>query len=166
VQSKTVGFSTGAEQYLVKPFVIDELLARINSLLSQRERLRKKYSREVLLQPPATTVPDREVEFLEKVIRIIDEHIMDENFSVEEFSREIGMSRMQLHRKLTALTGQSASDFIRTIRLKRAASLLQQPGIQIAEAAYLSGFSHMSYFSKSFKEQFGVLPSEYAKQSN
>jgi signal transduction histidine kinase/DNA-binding response OmpR family regulator/tetratricopeptide (TPR) repeat protein len=166
VESKTAGFEKGAEQYLVKPFVIDELLARIHSLLTQRERLRKKYSREVMLQPTATTIPDREGEFLESVMRIINEFITDEKFSVEILQREIGMSRMQLHRKLTALTGQSASDFIRTIRLKKAADLLQQPGIQIAEAAYMSGFSHMSYFSKSFKEQFGVLPSEYVKQPN
>jgi signal transduction histidine kinase/DNA-binding response OmpR family regulator len=165
-ESKMEGFSTGAEQYLVKPFIFGELLARINSLLTQRNRLRIKYSREVILQPTATTIPDREAAFLEQTIRIIDEHISDENFTVEVLQKKIGMSRMQLHRKLTALTGQSASELIRTIRLKRAADLLQQPGIQIAEAAYMSGFSHMSYFSKSFKEQFGVLPSAYVKQSN
>ncbi|HEX8531654.1 MAG TPA: ATP-binding protein, partial [Cytophagales bacterium] len=163
LETKKEGFGEGAEQYLVKPFAFEELLAGINSLLTQRNRLRLKYSREVVLQPAGTTIPDREAEFLEKTIRIIEAHIMDESFTVETLQREIGMSRMQLHRKLKALTNQSASDFIRSIRLKRAADLLQRPGIPVAEAAYLSGFGHLSYFSKCFKEQFGVLPSEYTR---
>ncbi|RCR66855.1 ATP-binding protein [Larkinella punicea] len=164
VDSRKEGFEGGAEQYLAKPFALDELVTRINSLLTQRDLLRKKYSREVRLQPSGTPIRDREAEFLEKAIQIIDEHMTDEAFSVEVLQREMGMSRMQLHRKLKALTDQSASDFIRSIRLQRAADLLQQPGIQIAEAAYLSGFQHLSYFTRCFKEQFGRLPSEFAKQ--
>ncbi|RDB02595.1 ATP-binding protein [Runella aurantiaca] len=164
IDSRKEGFEGGAEQYLAKPFALDELIARINSLLTQRNLLRKKYSREVMLQPTSAPVRDREAEFLEKIIRLIDEHMTDEAFSVEILQREMGMSRMQLHRKLKALTDQSASDFIRCIRLQRAADLLQQPGIQIAEAAYLSGFNHLSYFSKCFKDQFGMLPSEFIRQ--
>lgn len=164
VDSRKEGFEGGAEQYLAKPFALDELVARINSLLTQRDLLRKKYSREVVLQPTGAPIRDREAEFLEKTIRIIDEHMADEEFSVEALQREMGMSRMQLHRKLKALTDQSASDFIRHIRLQRAADLLQQPGIQIAEAAYLSGFNHLSYFAKCFKDQFGMLPSEFVRQ--
>ena len=164
VDSRKEGFEGGAEQYLAKPFALDELVTRINSLLTQRDLLRKKYSREVMLQPAGTPIRDREAEFLEKAIHIIDEHMADDAFSVEVLQREMGMSRMQLHRKLKALTDQSASDFIRYIRLQRAADLLQQPGIQIAEAAYLSGFQHLSYFTRCFKEQFGMLPSEFAKQ--
>ncbi|WP_128545260.1 ATP-binding protein [Larkinella soli] len=164
VESRKEGFGGGAEQYLAKPFALDELVARIDGMLTQRDLLRRKYSREVLLQPSGTPLRDREAEFLEKTVRIIDEHIADEAFSVEGLQREMGMSRMQLHRKLKALTDQSASDFIRYIRLQRAADLLQQPGIPIAEAAYLSGFQHLSYFSRCFKEQFGMLPSEFAKQ--
>ncbi|RIV19951.1 response regulator [Fibrisoma montanum] len=164
VESRKEGFEGGAEQYLAKPFALDELVARINSLLTQRDLLRKKYSREVLLQPTGAPIRDREAEFLEKAIRIIDEHIADERFSVEVLQQEMGMSRMQLHRKLKALTEQSAADFIRYIRLQRAADLLQQPGIQIAEAAYGSGFTHLSYFSKCFKDQFGELPSDFQKR--
>ncbi len=166
IDTKMEGFGEGAEQYLVKPFIFEELEARINSLLTQRNRLRLKYSREIILQPTTLTIPDREAEFLETTIRVIEEHIMDESFTVETLQKEIGMSRMQLHRKLKALTNQSASDFIRSIRLKRAANLLQKPGLQVAEAAYLSGFNHPSYFSKCFKEQFGMLPSEYVEKKN
>nr|WP_295926613.1 ATP-binding protein [uncultured Dyadobacter sp.] len=166
IDSRMEGFELGAEQYLAKPFVLDELVARINSLLTQRHLLRKKYSREVILQPTAAPIRDREAEFLEKTIRIIDQHLAEESFSVEILQQEMGMSRMQLHRKLKALTDQSASDFIRYIRLQRAADLLRQSGSPVAEVAYLSGFNHLSYFSKCFKEQFGILPSEFARQKS
>jgi AraC-like DNA-binding protein len=162
--TKIKGFETGAEQYLVKPFDMQELIARIKSLLTQGDRLRKKFSREFMLEPTAIPLPNKDAAFLDKIIKTIEANISNENFTVEQLQTEVGMSRMQLHRKLKALTNQSASDFIRYIRLKRAAQILRQPGFQVAEAAYSSGFNHMSYFSKCFKEQFGVLPSEYVKQ--
>jgi signal transduction histidine kinase/DNA-binding response OmpR family regulator len=164
-EMKIMGFEMGAEQYLVKPFEIDELSARIKSLLNQRERLRKKYSQEFTLQPSDITLKNRDMIFLDKLVKIVEQNLTNETFAVEDLQNEIGMSRMQLHRKLKALTNQSTSDFIRTIKLKRAAQILRQPGIQIAEAAYLSGFNHTSYFSKCFKEQFGVLPSEYVRKA-
>ena len=164
-EMKVKGFEMGAEQYLVKPFEIDELSARIKSLLSQRERLRKKYSQEFTLQPSDITLKNRDMIFLDKLVKIVEQNLTNETFAVEDLQNEIGMSRMQLHRKLKALTNQSTSDFIRSIKLKRAAQILRQPGIQIAEAAYLSGFNHTSYFSKCFKEQFGILPSEYVRKA-
>lgn len=161
--TKVKGFETGAEQYLVKPFEIQELIARINSLLSFNERLKKKYAQLITLAPEDVVIENRDAAFLTRLVKIVEENITNESLTVESLQKEIGMSRMQLHRKLKALTNQSANDFIRSIRLKRAAQILQQPGVQISEAAYQSGFNHMSYFSKCFKEQFGVLPSEYAK---
>ena len=163
-ETRIMGFETGAEQYLVKPFNIEELVARIHSLLSRRETLRRKFGREVSLQPSGIVIEDRDALFLQKLVEIIEAKMARPTFSVEELQSEIGMSRMQLHRKLKALTNQSASDFIRTTKLKRAAQILKQPGIQISEAAYLAGFNHMSYFSKCFKEQFGVLPSDFVKE--
>ena len=165
-EMKIKGFEMGAEQYLVKPFEIDELSARIKSLLGQRERLRKKYSQEFTLQPSDITLKNRDMIFLDKLVKIVEQNLTNETFAVEDLQNEIGMSRMQLHRKLKALTNQSTSDFIRSIKLKRAAQILRQPGIQIAEAAYLSGFNHTSYFSKCFKEQFGILPSEYVRKAD
>jgi signal transduction histidine kinase/DNA-binding response OmpR family regulator len=164
--TKITGFETGAEQYLVKPFEINELIARIKSLLAQSERLRKKFSQQLTLQPSEIPLSNKDVEFLDKVVQVIEMNIDNEAFTVEHLQSQIGMSRMQLHRKLKALTNQSASDFIRSLRLKRAAQILRQPGMQVAEAAYLSGFNHMSYFAKCFKEQFGVLPSEFSGRSN
>lgn len=164
VDTKIAGFETGAEQYVVKPFEISELIARIKSLLAQNDRLRKKFSREFVLQPSDVPIANKDMEFLDKLVQVIEMNIDNESFTVEHLQNNIGMSRMQLHRKLKALTNQSASDFIRAIRLKRAAQILKQPGMQVAEAAYLSGFNHMSYFAKCFKEQFGVLPSEYSNR--
>ncbi len=163
-ESKIAGFENGAEQYVVKPFEINELIARVKSLLTQGERLRKKFSREFVLQPSDVQLGNKDMEFLNKLVHVIEKNIDNESFTVEHLQSNIGMSRMQLHRKLKALTNQSASDFIRSIRLKRAAQILRQPGMQVAEAAYLSGFNHMSYFAKCFKEQFGVLPSEYSNR--
>ena len=162
-ETKLKGFETGAEQYLVKPFEIDELLARIKSLLAFNERLKKKFSQIITLAPEDVVIEDRDAVFLTKLVKIVENNIDNESFTVENLQNEIGMSRMQLHRKLKALTNQSANDFIRSIRLKRAAQILQQPGIQVSEAAYRSGFNHLSYFSKCFKDQFGVLPSDYYK---
>jgi signal transduction histidine kinase/DNA-binding response OmpR family regulator len=164
-ETKLKGFETGAEQYLVKPFEINELLARIKSLLSFNERLKKKFSQIIMLKPEDVVIENRDATFLTKLVKIVEDNIANESFSVENLQKEIGMSRMQLHRKLKALTNQSANDFIRSIRLKRAAQILRQPGVQISEAAYLSGFNHLSYFSKCFKEQFGVLPSDYSKST-
>lgn len=165
-ETKIAGFETGAEQYVVKPFEINELIARVKSLLARNERLRKKFSREFVIHPSDIPLGNKDMAFLNKLVQVIEKNIDNESFTVEHLQNNIGMSRMQLHRKLKALTNQSASDFIRSIRLKRAAQILKQPGMQVAEAAYLSGFNHMSYFAKCFKEQFGVLPSEYLSKPN
>lgn len=159
--TKIKGFETGAEQYLIKPFQVGELIARVNSLISQRDLLRQKFSREVVLQPESVSMNDRDAEFLQHLIRVIEANLENENFSVEFLQKEIGMSRMQLHRKLKGLVGQSASEFIRSIKLKRAAQLLRQSDLQVTEVAYRSGFNHLSYFAKCFKEQYGMPPSEY-----
>ena len=163
-ESKKEGFEHGVDQYLAKPFDMQELHARLKSLLLQHKVLKEKYSKELVIEPTQVRIPDREGVFLEELIQVVDEHIMDEGFTVETLQKKIGMSRMQLHRKLKALTGQATSEFIRNIRLKRAAQLLRDSNMQVAEAAYQSGFSHLSYFSKCFKALYGVLPSEYAKQ--
>lgn len=162
-ETKIKGFATGAEQYLLKPFEQEELLARINGLLEQRRVLQEKFGRAVVLEPKAITLTDRDASLLENLVEIIEDNMETEAFSVDQLQKEIGMSRMQLHRKLKALTNQSASEFIRSIKLKRAAQLLQQGGLQVTEVAYRSGFNHLSYFAKCFKEEFGSSPTDYAR---
>ena len=100
--------------------------------------------------------------FLKKAVVVVEKHISDSEFSVELFGKEMAMSRVQLHRKLTALVEQSASEFIRTIRLNKAAIFLKEKSGNIAEIAYGVGFSNPSYFSECFRKQFGKLPSEYS----
>ena len=157
------GFETGADQYLTKPFDPPELQARLKSVLTQTHRLREKYSQAIYLKPREIEVKDHEAEFLQKLMDIIETHLDDSTFSVSQLQAEIGMSRMQLHRKLKALSGKSTSEFIRHFRLQRAADLLSHPGAQVADVAYRVGFSHLSYFAKAFKEQFGQVPSAFLK---
>lgn len=164
LETRKAGFQTGADQYVTKPFDVEELQVRVHGVIRQRALLRKKFTREVTLKPQDVTVKDFDAIFLERSLRVVEEHLDDSEFSVEQLQQEVGMSRMQLHRKLKALTGQSASEFIREIRLERAAQLLQQPGVQVAEVAYNVGFTHLSYFAKCFKEKFNVSPSDFAKK--
>jgi len=161
--TKRASFQIGADQYLTKPFDVAELNDRLQSLLKQRRHLQEKYSREVTLRPQNVTVNNHDAAFLERCLRLVEDNLSDTEFGVEHMQREIGMSRMQLHRKLKALTNQSATEFIRGIRLQKAAQMLEQNGGQVAEVAYDVGFNHLSYFAKSFKEKFGLSPSDYAK---
>lgn len=159
--AKIKGIETGADDYIIKPFDREELRVRVKNLIAQRKQLRERYSRQVTLQPKDIAVTSTDERFLEKVIQILEEHLDDSAFSVADFGREIGMSRTQLFRKMQALTNQSASDFIRDFRLKRAAYLLKNKVGNVSEVAYQVGFGNLSYFAKCFKELFGKAPSEY-----
>lgn len=165
-QTRQEGFAFGADQYLSKPFDPPEIRARLQSVLTQSNRLREKYSQAIYLKPTELGVEDHEARFLESIMKVVEKHLDDSEFTVVQLQEEIGMSRMQLHRKLKALTGKSASEFVRHFRLQQAAELLQHPGAQVADVAYRVGFSHLSYFAKSFKEQFGQVPSAYMKTAD
>jgi len=104
--------------------------------------------------------------FLQKVLQIIEKNMDQTSFNMEQFSKELGISRVHLHRKLKTLTDQSASEFIRSIRLKRAAYLLQQRTGSVSEIAYHTGYNNLSYFTRCFKAQYGVTPSEYSIQTD
>jgi AraC-like DNA-binding protein len=124
--------------------------------------LRKRYSQEVLLKPQNISISRIDEKFIEKLQTVLDKNLSDSEFSVEDFSSQIGMSRMQLHRKLKALTGVTTSEFIRNERLKLAASLLKESDVNVSEICYQVGFNNPSYFAKCFKEAYGCLPSEYS----
>ncbi len=164
VDTKRSGFRIGADQYLTKPFDSAELRERLSSLIRQRSQLRERYGREITLQPQDVTLNDRDATFLERCLHTVEQHLSEPDFGVEQFQRAVGMSRTQLHRKLKALTNQSTTEFIRDLRLQRAAQLLQQPGVQVSEVVYNVGFSHLSYFARCFKEKFGLSPSDYLKK--
>jgi DNA-binding response OmpR family regulator/anti-sigma regulatory factor (Ser/Thr protein kinase) len=157
---KIEGLETGADDYLIKPFEPKELLARIKNLIDLRQKLRERFKLTVPVKPGEVAVASMDEVFLSKVISAVEHHIGDELFSTEELAAEVAMSRMQLHRKLSALTNQSAGEFIRSLRLHRAMELLQKDVGTVSEIAYMVGFSDPSYFSKCFHKQFGKVPTE------
>ena len=165
-ESRIEGLETGADDYLTKPFEAAELLVRIKNLIEGRKKLRERFSREITLQPASISITSMDEKLLQHVMQIVEEHMSDSNFGVEAFCREAGMSRTQLHRKLKALTDQSAGDFIRIMRLKRAAELLANQVGSIAEVAFMVGFNDPSYFTKCFQKQFGKTPSEFVEASS
>lgn len=159
--SKLEGLETGADDYITKPFDNNELIVRIHNLIEQRKKLRQLFSREMVLQPKQISLPSRDAEFLSRLVSLLEEKYNDPEFSVEELSQEVAMSRMQLHRKVKALTDQSPGEFLRTFRLERAKQMLSGTGLQVSEVCYKTGFNNVSNFSKVFKEYTGVTPSEF-----
>jgi AraC-like DNA-binding protein len=115
------------------------------------------------LTPKEISIDSYDERFLNALQNILDNRLVESDFNVKAFSRALGMSRMQLHRKLKAMTGQTATEFIRSQRLKLAAQLLKTSDINISEVGYTVGFNNHSYFTKCFKEQFGTTPTEYAQ---
>jgi len=160
-ESKLEGLETGADDYLIKPFDADELIIRVKNLIAQRRSLRERFSRKLTVDPSEIAVTSADEHFLRRALDIIENNMDDPEFNAESFSKTMAVSRSQLHRKLHALTGQSTTEFIRSIRLKRAAQLLKQGYGTISEIAFEVGFNHLSYFSECFKKQFGMNPKEY-----
>ncbi|HET9278600.1 MAG TPA: response regulator, partial [Flavitalea sp.] len=158
--AKFQGLETGADDYLTKPFDNRELNIRIRNLVESRKLLRERFSRELHLGPKKVKVSSMDEIFLDKVMQTVETYLGDADFSMEKFGQEVGLSRMQLHRKLKALTGESPGDFLRTTRLKRARQLLESRAGYVSEVAYEVGFNNLSYFSKCYREQFGMAPNE------
>jgi signal transduction histidine kinase/DNA-binding response OmpR family regulator len=162
-EDRIEGLESGADAYITKPFSMEELQSQIMNLLEQRERLRKKYSGLVGVDWGALTVSTLDEKFLKRITEIIIKEMGDFEFDVGKLQPLVGMSRGHLFRKLKALTGQSPSELIRTMRLKMAAKLIERGAGNITEIAMQVGFSNPSYFAKCFRDQFGMLPREYAK---
>lgn len=154
-------FAAGANDYITKPFTFEILDSRIKNLLAQQKLLQKKFQKQIEVNPAEITVTSVDETFLQGALDVIEKQMDDPDFSVEDFSAAMHMNRVTLYRKILALTGKSPLEFIRSIRLKRAAQLLEKSGMTIAEIAYKVGFNNPKQFSKFFKEEFKVLPSQY-----
>lgn len=159
-QHKVEGLETGADDYLTKPFDAKELLVRIQNLIQQRKLLRKKFAGEIILKPSEIAVNSADEKFLTNVMQAIEKNMGEDDFGVEELAKEVSMSRSQLHRKLIALTNQAPSEVLRNTRLLRAKELLQKKFATPSEVAFKVGFNSHTYFSKCFKEEFGISPGE------
>lgn len=164
IESRIEGLVTGADDYIIKPFNIIELKTRVNNLIDQRLQLRKQFASNLSVTPKEITFNSYDVQFINRIIGLVEEHLDDFDFDVNDLQSKASMSRTQLYRKLFALTGLSPSKFIRNLRLKRAAKLFQQKSRNVTEVAFEVGFNNLSYFTKSFKEQYGITPSDYCKQ--
>ncbi|MEZ4858305.1 MAG: response regulator [Flavobacteriaceae bacterium] len=160
-EEKLKGIHSGADGYVTKPFSARVLKATVKNLIENRRKLQMRFSQEVILRPKDIAISSADEKFLENLQKVMDTHITNPDFSAEIFSKEMGVSRMQLHRKLRAITGQSTTEFIRSQRLKLATTLLSSSSATISEIAFSVGFNDPSYFTKCFKQEFGYAPSDY-----
>ncbi len=159
-EDKIEGLQNQADDYVTKPFVPQELQVRIRNLIESRKKLQEKFQRQLILKPSEMVVNSVEEQFIQKLLKIVEDHIGDERFGVEQLAGEIGMSRSQIHRKMMALINQAPNQFIRTFRLTRAMELLKKKAATASEISYQVGFGSPSYFTKCFREQFGFTPTE------
>ncbi len=159
------GITTGADDYITKPFDLSVLQAKVENLLSIRQSLKEKFTGTVILEPKNIEITSPDERFLQKAIEVVEKNISNSDLDIENFSVQVGVSRMQLYRKLHALTDMTVKEFIRNIRLKRAAQMLEQRKLNVSEVAYEVGFKDLSHFRKCFKREFGMSASEYVSKS-
>lgn len=155
------GLESGAVGYLTKPFDMDVLIAKINSLLQLNQAFKEVYSKQVSILPPELTINSEKDKFLQKVLNYVHDNIDNPQLSVEALSAHTSMSRASLYNKLLELTGMSPVDFIRSVKLEKAANLLEKSDKSISEIAYETGFANPNYFTKVFKAKYQMTPSEY-----
>ncbi len=160
------GLTTGADDYITKPFDLTVLQAKVDNMLSMRDLLKEKYTATMVLEPTNVIISSPNERFLQKVIDVVEENIADSELDIEKFASKVGVSRMQLYRKLHALTDMTVKEFIRHIRLKRATQLLEQEKLNISEIAYAVGFKDLSHFRKCFKREYGMSATEYLSRKH
>lgn len=163
-EHRAEGYAHGADSYITKPFHSKVLLARVDNLLKQRNLLKSVYqgSKEAEQEVEASKLDDRDKQFVKQLNNIIQQNLSNCDFGVEDIGKEIGLSRVQLYRKVKAMTGSSVVDLLRKARLAKAKRLLESRSMSISEVAYEVGFSAPSYFTKCFKDEYNMLPGDVA----
>jgi signal transduction histidine kinase/ligand-binding sensor domain-containing protein/AraC-like DNA-binding protein len=158
---KILGIEAGADIYITKPFSIRFLVATVKNVISSRQKLYAHFSQDVYLMPSKVTSNEMDQEFLEKAMDFIVDHIQDTQLGVDSIASLFNLSRTQVYRKIKALTGRSVVEFIRMVRLKQALKLMETQKYTLSEIAFKTGFNSPSYFTRSFKDEYGKAPSEY-----
>lgn len=159
------GTEAGAADYIVKPFNVELLLSKIKSHIRQKSSFEKTYKKQLTVEPVEKELESLDEKFMRKILEIVEKNISNTLFSVEVLADEMNVSRVGLYKRVFSLTGYSPSEFIRNIRLKRAARLLEETGMTVAEVAYETGFNNPKTFSKYFRDIFGKLPSDYRREN-
>ncbi|MFT2009949.1 two-component regulator propeller domain-containing protein [Pontibacter sp. 13R65] len=157
------GLGLGANDFISKPFNFEILLSRLQNLIAQRRQLQEVFERKISVETSVVDILSLDDKLIQRAIKVVEEHMEDPDFSVEAMSRELGISRVHLYKKMVALTSTSPVEFIRKIRLQRAAQYLEKSQLTVAEVAYKVGFNNRKYFTKYFKEEYNILPSAYAE---
>lgn len=163
-EQKLEGLESGADDYITKPFDFDILSLRIKKLLQLRQKRQKNFNPQMEIAPSEIVITSLDEKLIKKAIQYVENNISRSELSVEELSSELNMSRVHLYKKMVSITGKTPIEFIRIIRLKRAAQYLRESQQTVSEIAFQTGFSNPKYFRKYFKEEFGVLPSEYQER--
>lgn len=164
IKDQMVGLQMGADDYIPKPFSLTVLTTKIQNMMRTRRRMLERYSKSLEVEPEKITFNAMDEALLKRAMTIVERNIDNIEFSTDEFAREMGMSRSNLHLKLKAITGESTIDFIRKVRFNEASKLLKDGRYTVAEISSMVGFNTPSYFATSFKKYFGCLPTEYIKK--
>jgi len=160
---KMEGYLTGADDYITKPFNPELLEVRIKNLLNQRRRLRRKFNRDFMLNPTKVMLTSPDEEMLQRLVQLMEKHIDDSGFNVNKMCEMVHLSHMHFIRKVRQLTGKTPSDLLKSFRMKRAKDLLAQQKINISEVAYQVGYDLPNSFSRVFRQEFGMTPTEYVE---
>lgn len=161
IEQKIAGVQTGADEYITKPFNFDYLNERIKSLIRNRAQLKERYSQDLNIEPVVAAPGGLDKKFMNEFMALVEKNIANAEFNVNEIGRELGMSRVQVYRKVKALLGYSVNDYVVNVRLKRAKHLLLHTDKSISEISSEVGFSSATYFSTAFKSKFNVSPKEF-----
>jgi signal transduction histidine kinase/DNA-binding response OmpR family regulator/ligand-binding sensor domain-containing protein len=163
--SKILGLKSGAIEYINKPFNTNELLLKVKNIIASKEHIISKYRKEAISHPEVLLDKSQDELFLENLVSNINLRLEDANFKLEELAESLNMSYSRLYRKCKSLTGSSLLDFVRLLRLKKAAILIAKYGFNISEAAFKTGFNDPKYFSKCFKRHFKLTPGDFKKEA-
>ena len=168
VDDRLQGLKCGADAFIAKPFSINELHITIDNLVDNVRRLKGKFSGNQSQKDKVENVTMKSDDSLlmEKVMKSVNENYTDSSYNVERMAEDVGLSRVQLHRRLKEITGVPASDFIRNIRLEQAARIIKEKKVNVSQVAYSVGFNSHAHFSTLFKKYYGVSPSEYADKEH
>lgn len=158
------GYQAGINDYIVKPFTFEILASRLKNLVAMQRQLRKNFQKQLEVNPGEITVTPVDEQFMKNALAAVEKNMDNPEFTVEELSRELFLSRVALYKKLLSLTGKTPIEFIRVLRMKRGAQLLEKTDKTVAEVAYEVGFNNPKNFAKYFKEEFNILPSQYIAQ--